>query len=301
LALDVSDKAACLKAFAGHAVVVHAAGPFADKDATVLEACLEAGCHYVDIADDRGYVSRVRSFDRRFRDKGLTAAYGCSSLPGLSEALAWNLREKSPAPVVNVRVTLFIGNRNAKGTAAVRSVFQVLGKKIKTPQGTITGFGDGETVTLPKPWGARRVYNFESPEYDLFPERFGAASVSVKLGFELRAVTRAFSLLAKGPESLRRALLRPLVRVGNLLNFLGSSGGAVKVEFSHADGSVQGATLFAPENGQRLAILPCVFVVRRLLSEGTEKTSGAQTAYGILGADLLRQVIEEGFEIRFEG
>ncbi len=287
--LDIRNKADCRKAFAGHAVVVHCAGPFAERDTTVLESCLESRCHYVDIADDRRYVAKVRGFDDRFQQAGLAAAYGCSSLPGISGALASRLRDQSPEPPARIRVTLFIGNKNAKGEAAVRSVFRNLEKDIRAPQGTIRAFGDPETVSLPAPWGRRSVLNFESPEYDLFPEQFGAEAVSVKLGFELRMVHRGLALLARLPESWRWALLKPLVRTGNALRFLGSSGGAVKVEFFYKDGSVREETLFAPEKGQRMAILPAVFVVRKLLSEGV-KTAGAKTSYEILGAEGLRSM-----------
>lgn len=286
VSLDVRDKAACLRAFEGHAAVVHCAGPFSDQGTAVLESCIESRCHYADIADDRVYAAKVRAFDARFRAAGLVAAYGCSSLPGISGALARRLRDQSPEPPARVRVTLFIGNKNAKGEAAVRSVFRILGKDIRAPQGPILGFGDPETVALPPPWGRRSVNNFESPEYDLFPELFGARSVTVKLGFELGAVRRGLALLAGLPESWRRALLKPLVRIGNALSFFGSSGGAVMVEFFYGDGSRKSEALSAPVSGQRMAILPCVFVVHKLLS-GASREAGAKTAHEILGADEM--------------
>jgi hypothetical protein len=284
--LDVRDPGACRRAFEGHAAVVHAAGPFQGQGTAVLEACLEAGCHYVDIADDREYVRRVRSFDGRFRTAGLAAAAGCSSLPGISEALASLLRERSPVPPALARVTLFIGNRNAKGEAAVRSVFQILGKSIEAPQGRLPGFGDPETVALPPPWGPRTVFNFESPEYDLFPERFGARAVSVKLGFEWGAVGLGFRLLGRLSPSWRTGLLKPLVAAGNALSFFGSSGGAVSVEFHFDDGTVTAEAISTPRDGQTMAVLPCVLAARRLIAGGPV-SPGAHTASQLLGAREL--------------
>ena len=44
-----------------------------DLEKLLLEACLEAGCHYADISDDRGYTALVRSFGERFAKGGLAA------------------------------------------------------------------------------------------------------------------------------------------------------------------------------------------------------------------------------------
>ena len=97
IAADVRDSASCARALAGARVAVCCAGPFSDLPTVLPEACLAAGVHYVDIADDRGWFARLRALDGRFRDRGLTAAVGCSSLPGISGALALLAAEHLPA------------------------------------------------------------------------------------------------------------------------------------------------------------------------------------------------------------
>ena len=67
--------------------------------AALLETCLESACHYADITDDRAYAGLVRSFDGRLRERRLAAVYGCSSLPGISGALALSLVGKRPCGV----------------------------------------------------------------------------------------------------------------------------------------------------------------------------------------------------------
>ena len=196
LAVDATQAASCRAALKGHGVAVHCAGPFNRLDGSLLDACLDEGCHYADITDDRGYAALVRRYDERFRGRGLTAVYGCSSLPGISGVLALHAREGTAKPVDRVRVTLFIGNNNPKGEAAVRSLLAGLGRPITAPQGVLRGFRDREVVPLPAPFGRRGVFNFDAPEYDLFPALLGARAVSVKVGFELRPATYAFALLA---------------------------------------------------------------------------------------------------------
>ncbi len=298
LAADLARAESCCAALAGHAVAINAAGPFQRLDATLLEACLQAGCHYADITDDRGYAALVRSYSDRFAEHGLAAVYGCSSLPGISGALALRARETATAPVERARVTLFIGNRNPKGEAAVGSLLAGLGRPIAAPQGTLRGFHDREVVPLPPPFGRRGVFNFEAPEYDIFPSLLDTRAVVVKVGFELRLATYTFALLARcgaGPH-----LSRLLQFFGRLLGGLGCSGGVVMTELFLADGSVRRAALASSRDGQRMAALPCALAARAL-SEGTIRRVGAATAYEFLGArPLLEELVALGFVLHGE-
>jgi hypothetical protein len=297
VAADATDRAACELALRGHGMAVSCAGPFGGLDTALLEACLTVGCHYADITDDRGYADRVRAFGERFRQRGLAAVYGCSSLPGISGALALRARAGTTAAVERGRVTLFIGNDNPKGEAAVRSLLAGLGRPIRAPQGTLYGFRDREVAPLPPPFGPRGVFNFDSPEYDLFPALLGTRAVAVKLGFELRLATYSFALLAVLGRSYGQRMARLLALPGRLLRRFGCSGGAVMAELFLAGGAVRRATVLGRADGQRMAALPCAFVARAL-SEGGAASTGACTAYEFLGAGpLLDGLVAAGFEL----
>jgi hypothetical protein len=297
LEADATDFGSCRAALRGQGVAVNCAGPFDARHAALLEACLEGGCHYADITDDRGFAARVRGFGERFRERGLAAVYGCSSLPGISGALALHARAGTAGPVRRARVTLFIGNNNPKGEAAVRSLLAGLGRPIAAPQGTLYGFRDREVVPLPPPFGRRAVFNFDSPEYDLFPALLDTGAVAVKLGFELRLATYGFALLAQIGHGYGLRTARLLALPGRLLHRLGCSGGAVMAELFLAGGAVRRATMLARQDGQRMAALPCAFVARAL-SEGRPAAAGALTAYEFLGAGpLLDGLVATGFEL----
>jgi len=300
LMCDLARPVACRAALAGHGVAVNAAGPFQGLDTTLLESCLEAGCDYADIADDRGYVARVRSLHDAFAARKLAAVVGCSSLPGISGALASLLRETVTAPVARARVTMFIGSKNAKGRAALRSFLSGLGKKIAAPQGTLLGFRDREVVPLPPPFGSRGVFNFDAPDYDLLPCLLNTPSVSVKVGFESRLATGTFALIARlGLGRFMEPLPHELP--GRMLSWFGCRGGAVMVELFLGDGSVRRAALVSSTAGQRMAALPCAIVARTLAQDGGQRV-GVATAYEFLGArELLEQLAEEGFAWREEG
>lgn len=300
LALDVTRAAACRAALPGRGVVVRCDGPFDHRDPTLLQACLEAGCHYADISEDRRHGAVVRGHGEPFRERGLAAVFGCSSLPGISGALAMHALRRATPPAERARVTLFIGNNNPKGGAAVRSLLAGLGRPIPAPQGTLYGFRDREVVPLPRPFGRRAVFNFDAPEYDLFPALLGVRRLSVKVGFELRTATYLFALLARLGSGYGARTARLLTLLGRPLRRWGCSGGAVMAELFLADGTVRRATLLARRDGQRMAALPCVLVVHALARDGVA-TGGAWTAYEFLGADsLLQALVAEGFELVVE-
>jgi hypothetical protein len=295
MAADVADRESCRAALGGQAVAVSCAGPFSALGQALLEECIAARCHYADIADDRAHAARVRSWDGRFRDAGLTAAYGCSSLPGVSGALALLAREGVDAAPEKARVTLFIGNANPKGVAAVRSAVEVLGRPIVAPQGALRGFADPETVALPPPFGRRSVVNFDGAEYDLFPALLGVSSVVVKVGFELPAARWAFAALGRVSARHRPRAARILITLGSPTRRLGRSGGAVLVELTWPDGTARRAALACEEHGQRMAALPCALAGAALAS-GEATRRGAMTAYELLGhRELLHAMAASGY------
>jgi hypothetical protein len=294
-AVDVADAARCRSVIEGHDVAVHCAGPFRKPDATLLEACLAAGSHYVDITDDRDYARLVRFFSGRFVRQGLAAVYGCSSLPGISGALGQAIAESEGKPE-RARVTLFIGNKNPKGIASVRSLLSGLGRPIATPQGAIHGFCRGEIVSLPPPWGRQTVFNFESPDYDLFPKLLGAKAVVVKVGFELRLVTFGLAAVAQLGVKATEALSRGLEWAAGRVNGIGTSGGAVMTELFYPDKAVCRATLTARTDGQRMAAIPAALVAHSLATGSAFRGAGA--AYEALGAQaLLSDLVAAGFEL----
>jgi hypothetical protein len=296
VAADLSDAKSCRAAIAGHDVAVNCAGPFQEFDATLLDACLVAGCHYADIADDRTYCATVRSYHAKFAERQRTAVYGCSSLPAISGALALLLRKENAATPVRARVTLCIGNNNPKGGAAIRSLVSSLGKPISAPQGTLHCFRGREVVPLPPPFGRRAAWCANSPEYDLFPPLLGVGAVTVNVVFELRVSNWFFALLARLGQNYGRRTARLLELAAGPIRW-GTSGGAIMTELFYADGTSARATLLARRDGQRLAALPCALSALSLAG-AQNSVAGAMTAYELLGPEALIAGLQQaGFEL----
>jgi hypothetical protein len=193
-------------------------------------------------------------------------------------------------------VTLFIGNKNPKGQAAVGSLVAQLGRPIAAPQGELRGFRNREVVPLPPPFGDRAVFNFQSPEYDLFPSLLGAKSVAVKVGFESRLGTYSFAALAKLGLGYGKLTTKLLDLPCRLVGWFGHSGGVVMTELFLAGGSARRAAIGGPTDGQRMAAMPCAFVTHEL-AKGEVSHRGASTAYEFLGTDvLLDALVAAGFQ-----
>ena len=68
-------------------VLIHTAGPFQGQEYSVARAAIEAGCHYVDLADGRQFVTGIGALNSQALAAGVTGVTGASSVPALSSAV----------------------------------------------------------------------------------------------------------------------------------------------------------------------------------------------------------------------
>ena len=288
--VQAGDVDSCRRAIAGAAVVAVCAGPFSALGEAPARAALLEQAHYVDIADDRAYIGGLRKLDGEFRRAGRCAAYGCSSLPAVSSALALSLVTGRAVPR-RARVTLFIGAGNPKGRASVRAMVERLGRPVRSAEGARPGFGDPQTVALPAPFGPRTAYTFDGPEHDLFPALLGVTSVDVRVGFELPLANGGFALMARFGPAWGRRTATLLSALAAILPTGGATGGAVLVELDWEDGRRAARALVAADEGQRMAALPCA-VIADALATGAATSTGVQPPTAVVPAEALLSALE---------
>ena len=164
------------------------AGPFQQLDRGLARAAVECGAHWLDIADDaRWFFDLVddTGLDALARERGAVVMPGLSSLPAISCALVRRL-----LPAAHVDITLFIGNDNRKGAAAIAS-------------GAV----------------------LETPDRELLRRELGI-DATVRTRFELPGAQVMLGLLARLPLGARVRIAKLLSRIP--LRF-GTSGGWVEV------------------------------------------------------------------------
>lgn len=252
MALDLGDPESLTHAARDCVAVACAAGPFQVLSPELPAAAVRAGAHWVDISDHEGWVVPFlddTTLDAAARDAGSAVIPGLSTVPAISGALARWGRERLQG-AERARVTLFIGNRNARGAGTIASAMS-------------SGFGRPTRVDLPL--GRRLAYMGRSPDTELLRRDLG-------LDAEFRVV------LEWGPAGLFVSGAGPLwsrlgdraqARVAGLLSSItrplgrfGSTGGCLQVELWQGERRLSVAAL---SGDQRLAILPCAMALQRLL------------------------------------
>jgi saccharopine dehydrogenase-like NADP-dependent oxidoreductase len=130
--------------------VVDAAGPFQASDYRLAQAAIQAGAHYVDLADARDFVAGFpEAMDAPARAAGLVALTGASSTPALSNAAADEL-VRGWRGVERITVAICPGARAPRGLSVVRAILSYVGQPVRV--------FTGGAWTVRKGWsGPRRV------------------------------------------------------------------------------------------------------------------------------------------------
>jgi len=252
LALDLQDLASVASAATGCFAVVCAAGPFQGLPLGLPATVARVGVHWLDISDHPGWVLPLLADTALHRQAAAADAVvipGLSTVPALSGALVRWARGKVASPR-RARVTLFIGNRNARGTASIASALW-------------SGWHDPVRVELPV--GDRVAFRSHIPAVTRMDDRRRLA-VEFRVALEWRivqefvSIAQYFSRRAGTAGKLR--LARWLGLVAAPLGRVGSDTGCLKVEVWSASGEMVSAVLMGGE--QRMAVLPCLLALEAL-------------------------------------
>ena len=241
-ALDAaSPSAAALRSLAPK-VVINASGPFQQQDYALARACIAAGCHYVDLADARAFVTGIGALDGAAKAAGVSVVSGASSVPGLSSAavrhMAGDLHRLD-----EVHVGISPGNSFDPGIATATSIIGQAGKALGVRQGgrqmTVYGWQGLRRHRFPE-IGARWMSDVDVPDLDLFPLNYPQlATVRFSAGLEVGL----FHLGLWGASWLARAgivhslapLAAPMLAAKRRLSMLGSDTGGMFVRIVGAD------------------------------------------------------------------
>lgn len=94
--VSLDDGAGLRRALSEVRAVFHAAGPFSRTASPMLEACLEAGVHYVDITGEVGVFERVFAAGEEARRRGVVLLPGAGMDVIPTDAVAAIVKERLP-------------------------------------------------------------------------------------------------------------------------------------------------------------------------------------------------------------
>jgi len=278
LAIDIADVGQWPALFAEHPdVLVDTAGPFQGRDYALAQRCVEAGVHYIDIADGRRYVAGIAALDAAALEHGVLVVSGASTVPAVTTAVVTDLVEPGEV-VVEIDVGISPGHRAPRGLATVRSIVASCGHAIPSLGGRTRDYDWGGLVRhrYPPPVGLRWLSNVDTPERALWRDRYPSlVRGSVRAGLEIGSLHVGLWLLA---QAVRVGLLRSLapqaarfIRIADACDRFGSDTGAMHVRVVTRDGggrrSTWQATLVAERgDGPQIPATPAALLVKKLLS-----------------------------------
>lgn len=217
-------------------VLVYTAGPFQGQDYSVARAAIEAGCHYIDLADGRQFVAGISTLNAVTLAAGVSVISGASSVPALSSAVVDRYLPRF-GRLETIRIGISSGAR-APGLATVRGIFSYGGRPIRTWQdGTwVDAYGwlNLSRHRFPQPLGKRWLGSCDIPDLELFPQRYPTVrTVSFQAGFASDlghlVVWGLAGLVKVGVFRDTTAFAGPLIRLGRWMEPIVSDKGGMFV------------------------------------------------------------------------
>lgn len=287
--------------------VVHTAGPYQGRDYRVANACIEAGCHYVDLADGRDFVAGFGALDARAREAGVLLVTGASTLPGLSSAVVRAYRTRF-REIHAIEESIAPAQQTPRGHGTVAAVLSYCGRPFPVLRDgcwvTRYGWQDLRRQTYPR-LGRRWSAACDVPDLEILPELVpGVRTVSFHAALESGWEHRVLWLMAWLTRwNLVRDWSRytqPITRLGRRWSRFGSDRGGMAILLTGVgrDGrpsALEWQLVAADNHGPEIPCTPAIVIVRKLL-DGEIAEHGARPCVGLFTlGDLLREL--EGFSI----
>lgn len=184
--LDVLDQRALVEAVRGYDVVLGFVGPFVYFERPQAQAAIEAGVHYVSIADDYEAARDALSLDEAATKAGVTVITGLGNCPGLTNLLA-KKGAQSMERAQRVHISWFGGADDAGGYANYRHAVHIFCGRVPSfehGREIMVRSGSGkEMVEFPPPCGRLPVYYTGHAEPVTIPKNIpGLEEVTLKGG-----------------------------------------------------------------------------------------------------------------------
>lgn len=281
--------------------VIDASGPFQGASYELARAVIDAGAHWLDLADARDFVGGfAAALDQRARERGVLAVTAASSTPSLSAAALDRLTDGWRE--VRRATTVIATAAQDPGLSVVQAVLSQAGQRVRC-------FSDG-VWTERRAWvrprrmslpglGRRLVALADTPDLDMLPARSSGeglffASVSPAILVRLTALA-AWAVRLRLLGSLRpfARAVRPVA--ASLQRFGAPRGGmVVTAEGVDADGGwrlARWSVLAEGASGPDIPSAPASAVLRGLI-DGRMTRAGAMPCIGIVSLDDILAELE---------
>lgn len=291
-----TDFVATLKKIAPFAVI-HTSGPFQNQPYTVALACIEIGCHYIDLADSREFVAGIHSLHNTAKEKNIFICSGASSVPGLSSALI-NHYQSQFKQLETVDYAIATAQLTNQGLATTAGVLSYAGKPFKSLiKGTFKTLYGWQNLRKKLFWQlphTRLLGNCDIPDLALFPSYYPQLkTIHFQAGLELKGLQFMLYLLSGMvryhlfPSLDRFAAI--LLKISHLFDRFGHNDTGFYMELTGRDHQQKQKTIrfdIKAEQGDGLYIpcIPAIVLTQQLISQSIDY-KGAFPCIGLVSLD----------------
>jgi saccharopine dehydrogenase-like NADP-dependent oxidoreductase len=286
----------------GALVLINASGPFQDQDYRLARAAIDAQCHYIDLADARGFVTGITALDGAAKERDVLVVAGASSVPGISSAVVGAFAQEF-AEINGLDIGISPGNSFDPGVATTASVLGGVGKPIamrldgaaRTVFGW-QGLGRHEFPEIGKRW----MGYVDVPDLDLFPEHYPSLKTvrfraGVEVGLFHLALWGLSWVVRTGLLTRPERLAEPMLAAKKRLGWLGSDAGGmfVTIEGTGRDGKakrLQWTLIARSGDGPFIPAIASAVIARRL-ARGEETRRGAMPSFQLITLDEFDRAV----------
>lgn len=278
-------------------IVVNACGPYQDQQGTsdyrVARACIDSGCHYIDLADARAFVAGFASqLDAAARAASVMLVSGASTVPGLTAAVIDHYRQQFQE-IHSVDYAISPGNRCERGLATVSSILSYTGRAFTTlidgAFRTVYGWQDIERRDFGAPLGKRWLGNCDIPDLELLPLRYPELqTVRFRAGLEVSLLHVGLWLLSGlsryGIVTNWKRYARPITHISNWFIRWGSDSGGMDVylrgiDRQHVPKTIRWQLVAEHGVGPNVPIIAAELVIQRIAAGRVQ--AGAMPCMGL--------------------
>lgn len=159
---DLNDVAQAAQQIKGNNLVMHCAGPFSATSRPMIEACLQARAHYLDITGEIGVFEQAQSFHAQAQQAGIVVCLGVGFDVIPTDCVAAALKQALP-DATHLALGFDSASGMSPGTAKTSTEGMAEGGKVRKDGKIVTvplahhvrkiDFGNGKKSAMSIPWG----------------------------------------------------------------------------------------------------------------------------------------------------
>lgn len=259
-------------------LVIHTCGPFQGQDTQIAETIIQAGIHYIDLADGRDYVQSMLKLDDLAQSKSVIAITAASTVPTLSSAVLQYLQDRHEIETFHsVEIGISPGQKTDRGLATTKAVLSYIGRPLKSWHGAPKNPYGWQNTYLQKYPGIknRLMGNCEVADLDLLPDYFPIKQLQFSAGMESKLLHMGIWMCSRlvrlgVPLNLNKHA-EFWLKLSRWFDFLGSDDGGMHVDIEAVNNENQSIHktwyIIAKSNdGPQIPCVPAIVMAEKILA-----------------------------------